>query len=108
MNSSASDESMLSRSDNFSEAEPDNISSDAAERDIYVHKRGNKQAAASDSYELACQKLQLNAISDELPCRDDERKKILEYIKSGLKQMGSSSSLYISGMPGTGKTVTTL
>ena len=32
----------------------------------------------------------------------------MDYITQGLKNKGSSSSLYISGMPGTGKTATTL
>jgi origin recognition complex subunit 1 len=50
----------------------------------------------------------LNAIPDQLPCRDKERQQIIDYICHGLKNKGSSSSLYISGMPGTGKTATTL
>ena len=71
----------------------------------------NAQSAikpAENPYDEACQKLQLNAIPDYLPCRDQERKTITEYINHGLKNKGSSSSLYISGMPGTGKTATTL
>jgi len=59
-------------------------------------------------YNSACAKLQLSAIPDRLPCRDSERKNIVDYIKNGLKNKGSSSSLYISGMPGTGKTATTM
>ena len=39
-----------------------------------------------------------------LPCRDKELKNIYDYIKKGLDTKGSYSSLYISGMPGTGKT----
>jgi origin recognition complex subunit 1 len=50
----------------------------------------------------------LNAVPDQLPCREKERKQIVDYICNGLKNKGSSSSLYISGMPGTGKTATTL
>ena len=57
---------------------------------------------------MACAKLQLSAIPDVLPCRDSERQIIVDYIKHGLKNKGSSSSLYISGMPGTGKTATTM
>jgi len=52
--------------------------------------------------------LQLNSIPSELPCRDIEIKYITEYLTSGIVGKGSSSSLYISGMPGTGKTATTL
>lgn len=59
-------------------------------------------------YLSACEKLQLSAIPDSLPCRDNERKYITDYIERGLNNKGSSSSLFISGMPGTGKTATTL
>lgn len=43
-----------------------------------------------------------------LPCRHSEKEVITEFIISGLRNKGSSTSLYISGMPGTGKTATTL
>lgn len=38
------------------------------------------QRVADNLYDLACQKLQLNAVPDSLPCRDDERKIIIDYI----------------------------
>jgi len=63
---------------------------------------------AANAYDAACQKLQLNAIPDELPCREKEAEQIRDYITTGVANKGSSSSLYISGMPGTGKTATTL
>lgn len=47
-------------------------------------------------------------IPDKLPCRDEEKWKIKNFIDTGIETWGSSSSLYISGMPGTGKTATTL
>ena len=47
-------------------------------------------------------------IPDKLPCRDEEKWKIKNFIDTGIETRGSSSSLYISGMPGTGKTATTL
>jgi Cdc6-like AAA superfamily ATPase len=43
-------------------------------------------------------------LEDSLPCRDNELKIIDDYIRKGLETKGSYSSLYISGMPGTGKT----
>jgi origin recognition complex subunit 1 len=52
--------------------------------------------------------LQLNAVPDFLPCREKERNYITDYLINGIHNGGSSSSLYISGMPGTGKTATTL
>ena len=78
--------------------------------------RGRKARALADGawtaennpYNAAIAKLQLSAIPDRLPCRDSERQSIVDYIKNGLKNKGSSSSLYISGMPGTGKTATTM
>ena len=44
----------------------------------------------------------------DLPCRNSEQKKIEDYIKQGLSTTGNYSSLYISGMPGTGKTASVL
>lgn len=37
-----------------------------------------------NDYDRACDKLQLNAIPDTLPCRDKERTFIEEYLMSGL------------------------
>ncbi len=39
-----------------------------------------------------------------LPCREKEQEIIYNYLKTGLDTKGNYSSLYISGMPGTGKT----
>eukprot|EP01022_Parablepharisma_sp_SALTPOND_P025572 TRINITY_DN59_c0_g2_i1.p1 TRINITY_DN59_c0_g2~~TRINITY_DN59_c0_g2_i1.p1 ORF type:complete len:835 (-),score=142.42 TRINITY_DN59_c0_g2_i1:12692-15196(-) len=66
-----------------------------------------KQAMLS-IYDKACQNLELNAIPDYLPCREKEHAEIFEFIKSGIETNGSATSLYISGMPGTGKTATVL
>ena len=41
---------------------------------------------------------------DFLPCREKEQDKIYDYLKKGLLTSGDYSSLYIGGMPGTGKT----
>ena len=41
---------------------------------------------------------------DYLPCREKEQKKIFDYIQEGLQTDGNYNSLYIAGMPGTGKT----
>ena len=39
-----------------------------------------------------------------LPCRESEQNTIYEFIKNGLNTHGAYFGLYISGMPGTGKT----
>ena len=41
---------------------------------------------------------------DYLPCREKEQKIIYDYIQEGLQTNGNYNSLYIAGMPGTGKT----
>ncbi len=44
----------------------------------------------------------------DLPCRAKEQNEIESFIKKGLETSGCYSSLYISGMPGTGKTASVL
>ena len=45
-----------------------------------------------------------NLGKDYLPCREKEQKIIYDYIQEGLQTNGNYNSLYIAGMPGTGKT----
>jgi len=78
-------------------------------------KSEKKQAPISEEkqamlsiYDEACKNLELNAVPEYLPCREKERSEIYEFIKSGIETSGSATSLYISGMPGTGKTATVL
>lgn len=59
-------------------------------------------------YDEACYQLQLNSIPNYFPCREKEQDQITSYLREGIANCGQSSSLYISGMPGTGKTATTL
>ena len=82
--------------------------SDPDEGHAPLKNMSNEKIHPKTAYDAACQKLQLSAIPDSLPCREAERQQIVDYITNGLKNKGSSSSLYISGMPGTGKTATTM
>mmetsp|Transcript_6924 Transcript_6924/g.10757 ORF Transcript_6924/g.10757 Transcript_6924/m.10757 type:complete len:402 (-) Transcript_6924:92-1297(-) len=52
--------------------------------------------------------LQLSAVPEELPCRGPERRTITQFIEDGIRNGRSDKGLYISGMPGTGKTATVL
>jgi origin recognition complex subunit 1 len=73
--------------------------------------RGQKKKVVplyDNEYDRVCASLQLSAVPEVLPCRDKERNYITDYLKNGIMNGGSSSSLYISGMPGTGKTASTL
>lgn len=67
-----------------------------------------KDRTYDNEYDRVCASLQLTAVPDVLPCRDKERNIITDFLVNGILNGGSSSSLYISGMPGTGKTATTL
>ena len=68
----------------------------------------NQTEKFDNNYDMLLNRLQLNFVPDSLPCREKEKEVIREFIQSGLRNRGSSTSLYISGMPGTGKTATTL
>lgn len=50
--------------------------------------------------------LLLNAPPARLPCRENEREKVLRWMRTAVAEGGTSSPLYISGVPGTGKTAT--
>jgi len=55
---------------------------------------------------LACGRLQLSAAPARLPCRDTERADITSFISNGVRSGGAGCALYVSGMPGTGKSAT--
>ncbi|KAK9766054.1 Origin recognition complex, subunit 1 [Basidiobolus ranarum] len=56
-------------------------------------------------FEKARQKLHVSSIPDTLPCREDEFCEILAYLESALEDQ-TGGCIYISGVPGTGKTAT--
>ncbi|KAJ5072045.1 origin recognition complex subunit 1 [Anaeramoeba ignava] len=59
-----------------------------------------------NSFELAREKLQISSIPETLPCRESEMKQIYSFIKKSVGENLDGRCLYISGMPGTGKTAT--
>jgi len=50
-------------------------------------------------------RLHVSAVPESLPCREDEFAEILTYVEGKL-QDGAGGCIYISGVPGTGKTAT--
>ena len=54
----------------------------------------------------ACAALQLSAVPKSLPCREQEREEIMQFVRGGIQHGGLGCALYIAGMPGTGKTAT--
>ena len=63
---------------------------------------------ATNDYDKAIHNLLLSSLPKNLPCREQEQQRITNFIREGVENKGSSTTLYISGMPGTGKTATTL
>ena len=64
-----------------------------------------------DRYNTALTRLHVSFVPADLPCRQEEFQTIIDYLKNILHHSTSnhnSGPLYISGMPGTGKTATVL
>lgn len=59
-----------------------------------------------DQLENAKTHLQLSWVPSHIPCREEEHHQIETYLRNSIKQKGNGSPLYVSGMPGTGKTAT--
>jgi hypothetical protein len=61
------------------------------------------------TYQRAVESLKLSVLPEHLPCREEETSRIREFIKTAIKTTGQSGNvLYISGVPGTGKTASVL
>ena len=61
---------------------------------------------SAPALEKAKEHLLLSFIPTSIPCRETERREVYDYLRYSIKQGGNGSPLYISGMPGTGKTAT--
>lgn len=95
-----------------SDDEVENVKKDKSSRNRTKHTKSDKAPSYNGEVEALDVEPEENNIltknkKDELldlPCRQSEQQKIEEHITNGLKTSGCYSSLYISGMPGTGKT----
>jgi len=56
-------------------------------------------------HKLAQAKLHVSAVPTSLPCREEEYNQILDYLEGAIEE-GTGACIYISGVPGTGKTAT--
>ncbi|KAJ2870344.1 Origin recognition complex, subunit 1, partial [Coemansia asiatica] len=72
-----------------------------------VGKGGSSNAASEgmSMYEIARQRLHVSAVPDTLPCREDEFAEIYGSLYNTIEER-NSMCMYISGVPGTGKTAT--
>ena len=67
----------------------------------YLKNKPNEQNSDKNSSFVIKKEI---AERDFLPCRESEQSEIYNHIKNGLKAEGGYPCLFISGMPGTGKT----
>ncbi|KAF9098074.1 Origin recognition complex, subunit 1 [Mortierella sp. AD031] len=68
-------------------------------------QRAISATAPKTDFEHARNRLHVKAVPDSLPCREDEFLEIQEHLESAIED-GTGSCIYISGVPGTGKTAT--
>lgn len=56
-----------------------------------------------DPFSKAVAQLHISVLPAALPCREEEQKKVFNFLKSAMSEGGRKRPLYISGMPGTVK-----
>lgn len=61
---------------------------------------GSHSSSGQSIYSKAIQSLHISVVPNELPCREDHRRDIEEHIRQFISFKNSSSSIYISGLPG--------
>ena len=59
-----------------------------------------------DIFKRASRQLALSAAPPSMPCRESERKQLLDTLDAAIRRGGLGQALYVSGMPGMGKTAT--
>lgn len=71
-------------------------------------KQQPQKLSRQQAFALARQQLELSAMPQDLPCREDERREILGFLLTHLEStsMGGNPICYLAGMPGTGKSAT--
>ncbi|ORY08284.1 hypothetical protein K493DRAFT_403449 [Basidiobolus meristosporus CBS 931.73] len=70
-----------------------------------LRRRQIQQLDTDNHFEQARQNLHVSAVPLTLPCREDEFAEILAHVESSLEDE-TGTCVYISGVPGTGKTAT--
>jgi Cdc6-like AAA superfamily ATPase len=59
-----------------------------------------------DIFKRASKQLALSSAPPSMPCREGERKQLLDILDTAIRRGGLGQALYVSGMPGMGKTAT--
>lgn len=79
----------------------------------YIAKLGGGSSSSGGSKEVdiysdAIRKLHISVLPERLPCRQNEREKIYTEMRNAIVERHMTKPIFISGMPGTGKTATVL
>eukprot|EP01083_Nonionella_stella_P083772 231691_1 len=67
-------------------------------------RKRDRQTMINEALEDAYKALMLSTVPNHLPCRKKEYDRIEAYMKKQIMSLGRGNGLYISGMPGSGKT----
>lgn len=73
-----------------------------------VRSLANSGGTTDDKYSAAVKMLHVSVSPSVLPCREEEQSKVEKFLRAAIRNKGERRPLYISGMPGTGKTATVL
>ena len=57
--------------------------------------------SAHDPFSQAVAQLHISVLPAALPCREEEQRKVFQFLKTAMTEGGRKRPLYISGMPGT-------
>uniref|UniRef100_A0A915B4S4 Origin recognition complex subunit 1 n=3 Tax=Parascaris univalens TaxID=6257 RepID=A0A915B4S4_PARUN len=68
----------------------------------------HKNERKSDTLEAVRLRLHTSQLPEHLPCRENEFEQICAFVKQSIRKDALCRSMYISGVPGTGKTATVI
>ncbi|KAJ3247618.1 Origin recognition complex, subunit 1 [Chytriomyces hyalinus] len=72
---------------------------------VNLPKRKQARVIATDDYAQMRDLLHVSHVPDDLPCRDSQFEQVYTFLTSAIEK-GGGECIYISGVPGTGKTAT--
>nr|CAB3264573.1 origin recognition complex subunit 1-like [Phallusia mammillata] len=76
-------------------------------RKPFIPQRKTPLRASSNVFDQARERLHVSATPDSLPCREEEFQSIYSFVEGKILS-GTGGCMYISGVPGTGKTATVM
>ena len=84
-------------------------SSSSTSTSTSANSSSNNNKTQTDIYSSAIRKLHVSVLPVRLPCRQLERDQVYNSLRGAIENRGvAAKPLYVSGMPGTGKTATVL